>query len=442
MANIGWWSFDCFNGCILLSEILVGWLKREQTKLTSSEFLELVKVEDRIRIGKSIEAFRVKGIFNELFDVETGGQIITLQAVIGEIQRSDTTIVQSGYGYMKKVFERDCEDAPVLDIKDASEAPYPIKKTIQSPIYLHSKEKGAGRSYIDFAVRMKSLLSVGKCTLWEYDIVAKQTIRSEEFSEQLGVPSYFKDITTVKRLDCLHPEDLNRYLCFMKRLASGHCDEDVAEFRYIDEQQRLYWIKWGYFCCKRNENGSPQILIGATTNITEDKHKEERLTSLEIRYQKIIEAVPDSIFLYSRNLKIVDIYSAVEEDMVAHSSKLKGRYLQDFMPADFIEMISHKITSVLENGELQEFTYSVRVRKEVRYFESRMLPFDKDMVICFIHNVNDRKREEARNRELTELMDTILTYLPVNVYVKDTGDDFKYLYWNRAAENQTGVSAK
>ena len=42
---------------------------------------------------------------------------------------------------------------------------------------------------------------------------------------------------------------------------------------------------------------------------------------------------------------------------------------------------------------------------------------------------------------IRELLNTILDHLPLGVFVKDAGDHFNYLYWNKFMEDITGIDA-
>lgn len=41
---------------------------------------------------------------------------------------------------------------------------------------------------------------------------------------------------------------------------------------------------------------------------------------------------------------------------------------------------------------------------------------------------------------IRELLNTILDHLPLGVFVKDAGDHFNYLYWNKFMEDITGIN--
>lgn len=40
---------------------------------------------------------------------------------------------------------------------------------------------------------------------------------------------------------------------------------------------------------------------------------------------------------------------------------------------------------------------------------------------------------------LNSLMQAILNNVPVYLFIKDTGNDFRYLYWNKAFADRTGI---
>lgn len=58
-----------------------------------------------------------------------------------------------------------------------------------------------------------------------------------------------------------------------------------------------------------------------------------------------------------------------------------------------------------------------------------------------LEDITDRVRQEKEIARLNILMDAILNNIPVYLFVKDPNKDYRYVYWNRALENGTGISA-
>ena len=61
--------------------------------------------------------------------------------------------------------------------------------------------------------------------------------------------------------------------------------------------------------------------------------------------------------------------------------------------------------------------------------------------MVFTQDITDviKKRDELR--ELNLLLDGILNNIPVYLCVKDPEDDFRYLYWNKAFADHSGIPA-
>lgn len=66
---------------------------------------------------------------------------------------------------------------------------------------------------------------------------------------------------------------------------------------------------------------------------------------------------------------------------------------------------------------------------------------DQELIWFFTQDITDviKKRDELR--ELNLLLDGILNNIPVYLFVKDPEDDFKYLYWNKAFADHSGIPA-
>ena len=66
---------------------------------------------------------------------------------------------------------------------------------------------------------------------------------------------------------------------------------------------------------------------------------------------------------------------------------------------------------------------------------------NQELIWFFTHDITDviKKRDELR--ELNLLLDGILNNIPVYLCVKDPEDDFRYLYWNKAFADHSGIPA-
>lgn len=94
----------------------------------------------------------------------------------------------------------------------------------------------------------------------------------------------------------------------------------------------------------------------------------------------------------------------------------------------------YKYIAEIQQDNRENIWYEVAVHSEIDSKGHETFWF-------FARNVTIRCKQEARIRELNTLMNAILNNIPVYLFVKDTGDDFRYLYWNKAFEDHSGISA-
>lgn len=66
---------------------------------------------------------------------------------------------------------------------------------------------------------------------------------------------------------------------------------------------------------------------------------------------------------------------------------------------------------------------------------------EQERVWFFARDITMRLAHETRVKELNSVMDTILNNIPVYLFVKDPGNEFRYLYWNKAFEEYSRIPA-
>lgn len=64
-----------------------------------------------------------------------------------------------------------------------------------------------------------------------------------------------------------------------------------------------------------------------------------------------------------------------------------------------------------------------------------------EMVWFFGRDVTQRIEHENKVKEMNSIMESILNNVPVYLFVKDPGNEFRYLYWNRAFEEFSHIPA-
>ena len=66
---------------------------------------------------------------------------------------------------------------------------------------------------------------------------------------------------------------------------------------------------------------------------------------------------------------------------------------------------------------------------------------NNEVIWTFARDITEKIEQETKIQDLNSLMDTILNNVPAYLFVKDTGNDFRYLYWNKAFEYFSKIPA-
>ena len=96
---------------------------------------------------------------------------------------------------------------------------------------------------------------------------------------------------------------------------------------------------------------------------------------------------------------------------------------------------THKYTIRIKDDEGQSEAWDIVSYIIYDHFKER------EIVWFFARNVSVRIRHENKVKEMNSILDSILNNIPVYLFVKDPGNGFRYLYWNRAFEEFSHIPA-
>ena len=158
--------------------------------------------------------------------------------------------------------------------------------------------------------------------------------------------------------------------------------------------------------------------------------------------EMIMEKSPDTIVLVDRNLTLVKVISAKDDYYHYLANNCIGKQPQALFPDgknyDQYEIYRAAVKRVFEEQVKVDFSFEVSFEGENYYYLSQASLFNEELVIVYTRNVSSLKTE----KNLQELINTILDRLPLGVFVKDGDNHFNYLYWNHFMEEITGIETR
>lgn len=156
--------------------------------------------------------------------------------------------------------------------------------------------------------------------------------------------------------------------------------------------------------------------------------------------EKIIHAMPDMVFVFDSSLKIIRLYNPNEKELLVSSDLLIGTNVREHLNERFGQMIEESIRKTIESDGMYEMEYDIDTPRGIQYYEARFISVKKNEYACFIRNITERKTNELLLKQNQELLSSILDNIPFPIMLKDVDDDFRYIYWNKECDLQSGIN--
>lgn len=161
----------------------------------------------------------------------------------------------------------------------------------------------------------------------------------------------------------------------------------------------MVWVEDHFLSYQRNDYGHPQKLVVYTVNVTAKREKELEIARLAEHNRKIIEALPEFIFIFDDKFFLIDVMMAPGTVLLHSVEVLKGADGRSIYSPQVSELFLKNIHECLEDNQLREIEYPLDVDGRRYYFQARIVPFEGNKVLALIHDISDRVR---RSNELIE----------------------------------------
>ena len=132
-------------------------------------------------------------------------------------------------------------------------------------------------------------------------------------------------------------------------------------------------------------------LWGTQLDITALKNTEEALLLSEARTRALLDAIPDMIFEFNRDGKILQFISSATSRPLLPPEQFLGKNIQEVLPASVANQTTFAIERVLDSGHVHAFEYQLLQDNENRTFEARITPLSVDTVLAMVRDVSLQK---------------------------------------------------
>ena len=203
------------------------------------------------------------------------------------------------------------------------------------------------------------------------------------YTEQELLAGEFKDVT--------HPEDFEADWSQCQRLIRGEIRSFDLEKRYIHKDRHTIWA---YLNCSvvEDDNGRPIHFVTYIRDITDRKFAEQALLESNERNQAILRALPDMMFLNSKEGVYLDYHARDGSRLLVPREAFMGKSVRDVLPPELAERVMDCFGRLAGTYETQVLEYSLQIGADERHFEARLVAAEGDKVLSIIRDVTEARR--------------------------------------------------
>lgn len=214
----------------------------------------------------------------------------------------------------------------------------------------------------------------------------------------------------------IHPDDDERVFTQIKDAVAADVPY-VVEYRIVDRQGRVKRV-WEKGRAVDTDSDGAVYLEGLITENTEyeaRRESEARLAEQSARLNALIKTIPDLLFVMDPQGTFVEYYASDQDVLAMSPDRVIGSNLIDLFGEEEANRHLAVYKKCLESGELQTIEYTIDFPDHRGYYEARITPINKGLVLSIVRDISSTKKSEAERTRLerqlqqTQRMDTIGT---------------------------------
>ena len=123
---------------------------------------------------------------------------------------------------------------------------------------------------------------------------------------------------------------------------------------------------------------------------------EEDLREREASYRTLINAIPDYMFVVTREGLVLDYHEAHEPIPNLDVTSFVGKYIDELTSPAITQLCMLSIEDAFSTRRIASFEYPTPIAGRLHHFEARLTAGDNNKVVVLVRDVTDRKRLEEQ----------------------------------------------
>jgi PAS domain S-box-containing protein len=222
--------------------------------------------------------------------------------------------------------------------------------------------------------------------------------------------------------------------------ASGREDDFVAErLAMVSTEGTAHELQFDDRHLLASDQRLPDgSVVHLKIDVTDHRRAELALAEQEMRLRALVRALPDLWLVIDAEGRYLESAGERHPLLVRPFSEIRGRRVDELLPADIAARSMDAIRRAIATGEVQRIEYPLRTGGGEHSFEARIAPMGGDRTLYLLRDMTE-VRQLARDVQLMQHVMEAENALPMSV-ADATQPDLPLVYVNTAFERLTGYS--
>ncbi|HKF58442.1 MAG TPA: sigma 54-interacting transcriptional regulator [Blastocatellia bacterium] len=225
------------------------------------------------------------------------------------------------------------------------------------------------------------------------------TLVNQKLCDILGYS--VQELTGMSWVAVTHPDDVDENSRLLQLTISGETEGYSMDKRFIHRNGGVVYATISARCVRRDDKAIDYLVL-IVQDTTERTLAEAALREAEARNQAVFKAIPDLMFLLTKDGVYLDYHAKDPADLLLPPEAFIGKHISNVLPAELAERLVLGFEQAQQSDEPVVDEFLLPISGQDRYFESRMVTCDDDRILAIVRDITERVQAEDSIRKSGE----------------------------------------
>jgi diguanylate cyclase (GGDEF)-like protein/PAS domain S-box-containing protein len=127
----------------------------------------------------------------------------------------------------------------------------------------------------------------------------------------------------------------------------------------------------------------------------------DQLRISEEKRRRIIESLPDLVFIFSKDGRIVEVHNSEDKELLLPKEQFLGKHISEIMPEHIAVKALDSLNKVFAESKMESFQYDLGFEVNTKSYEVRMVKSDETEAVGIVRDITAEKKYQENMEYLS-----------------------------------------